>query len=136
MENLQLTKESKQILKEKEPLTSEWIKLLRSGYYTQENYRMADPDVPNSCCCLMVAEIANGRKWEDHYNHRNNFVVALTPMGLRDGLEWTHTLLANTKAGTPFYKPEDWNDILRMNFDQIADLLEHGKVEVDAEKLW
>jgi hypothetical protein len=126
-----LTEESKQTLAQHPEFTEKWIAGLRSGKYTQVQNRMYDPKITNSACCLMVMEmVCNEREWGDH---RDDVITAMPsdmekPYIFPDGL-LPQLLWARTDDGEG-YSVDGWNDALSMTFEQIADLLEYGEVEI------
>lgn len=142
MDKLILSEESKAILQEHAEFTKKWIEGLRSGEYTQVQEAMVDPEIPSSACCLMVAEIVNGRKWEDHkyacnYDEDGEcFEVAALPSDLSSEIHWTENLYATYLSDEGNYikrkpSPPTWNDDIGLSFNQIADLLEYGEVECE-----
>lgn len=137
---LMLTEDSKQIIKEHQAEVDIWIKALRSGIYPQVRETMLHPKIPNSCCCLMVAEVAcNGLVWGEWKSKRTEHCILqlyegipLFPKDLIAGLEWPASLRAKTAIGLTT-SPDYWNDNLDLTFTQIADLLETGEVYYEYE---
>lgn len=140
-----LTEYAKETISENKEFIEKWIKGLRSGKYTQTRGAMVDPDLPNSACCLMVMEMeCNGRKWEEgsytvdedevvEGSEWGTFVVRM-PSEFSNGVRWPQILEATVYGCTSTLvgcaSPHQWNDRYGLTFNQIADLLEHGEVEV------
>lgn len=134
MPKLTLTEESKTKLKENQEFTDKWIAGLRSGKWMQCREMMVYPEIPNSCCCLMVAEIeCNGAKWEDGIRFDKDAGELCNsgwdvPSDMASPSVWTEGLVAINEYGRT-YQVVDWNDDLVLSFNKIADLLENGEVE-------
>lgn len=140
---LTLNEQSKAYLAENSDLKNKWIAGLRSGKYPQITGAMVDPRLPGSCCCLMVAEIeCNNRDWNEAFSETDcDYVdVAVTPEDFQDGLKKLGKLEAiyevpfKFKAKGESWRPAEWNDHLKLTFNQIADLLERGEVEYEVPR--
>ncbi len=131
---LKLDDKSKKTLKENQEFVDKWVVGLRSGKYTQVKEAMVYPDIPQSCCCLMVAEIeGNGKSWEDGINPGNGYTESYpVPSQMPNGCPWLENLVATHPPTTDFdrceYQPYNWNDELELSFEDIATLLETGEV--------
>lgn len=140
---LQLDDESMEAVFTEVEKTQTWIDNLRSGKYKQIQEQMCYTDIPNSACCLNVLECSvKGLKW-------NYFQNALMPSDKNDQLfnsfsaERFNGILAEKLHSTVVYSddpeieegeelyPVQWNDDLMLTFNQIADLLEKGWIQVD-----
>jgi hypothetical protein len=144
MNTLMLKPEHLKILQFNKEIVDKWVAALRSNKWVQHTGAMTDPSIPNSACCLMVAEAeCNNKTVEDYYSKfENQFgyqIDALptskeSPLYLKipdsDDFWFPESLEAkfvNQISGTG-YTPAQWNDSLKLSFEQIATLLETGSV--------
>lgn len=144
MNTLILKPEHFQILQFNKELVDKWVAALRSGKWVQITGAMTDPSIPNSACCLMVAEAeCNNKTVENYYSRFENqsgYDVAGLPSSrvnafrlkvpdnvsswLPENLEATYT----NQIAVSGYTPSQWNDSLKLSFERIATLLETGSI--------
>lgn len=144
-ESLVLNQYSKNILEKYEEFKNNWIGGLRSGEFIQTTTKMCNKEVRNSACCLFVMEmVCNNKCWEDGLNPENvEEGVYYLPSDMENcfhfdgtfGYDLPEHLSANIYSSdrrrlAP-YSPSAWNDRLKLTFNQIADLLEYGEVELE-----
>jgi hypothetical protein len=131
MNKLTLTPESEQALRNNPIDTATWVKGLRSGNYVQNRGGMCDIDIPNSACCLHVLEMdAGGKAWEDGANSWGSLELPSEMVG--ESVMFDDFLAEDIKAVVNLGRkesPAQWNDDLKLTFNQIATLLETGSVE-------
>lgn len=144
MNTLMLKPEHFQILQFNKEIVEQWIAALRSGKWVQITGAMTDPSIPNSACCLMVAEAACNHKVVENYYSRfenqSGYDVAglpssrINPLRLNVPDNVSSTLPENLEATftnqitASGYTPSQWNDSLKLSFEQIATLLETGSI--------
>ena len=139
-----------EVLKENQEIVNKWIVGLRSGKYAQANGAMTDPNIVNSACCLMVLEAECNNKSTSDYTYvdsnntvnsygltddsakclqllRANNASNLLPQALKAELSCGNQVLENSTT------PSQWNDTLKLTFNQIADLLESGSINFEYE---
>jgi hypothetical protein len=103
-----------------------WCAALRSGDFVQVQHEMCEIDDPKSACCLHVASIAvDGNDWSsgvDHCGPQDLEVSA--PFAIR-------AQLAKFKGlGGRERRAENLNDDDELTFNQIADLVDFGELEI------
>lgn len=148
MNTLKLTEGTKELLDRHPKFTVNWIEGLRSGDYIQVQHSMYDVNIDGSACCLQVMEECCNNldrdieiqraEDEGHDLHLPSclYLIDKKPVTLDDELpeELIKAVLTSEDAlgvREAIFLPAEWNDDLNLTFEQIADLLDNGEIEIE-----
>jgi hypothetical protein len=103
-----------------------WCAALRSGDFLQVQDKMCDSRIPKSACCLHVASIAvDDNDWSSGIDHRGPYDLEVSaPFALR-----AQDVIFKRQYGGVFCA-ETLNDSEGLTFNQIADLVDFGELEI------
>ncbi len=103
-----------------------WCAALRSGDYVQVQHEMCESDNPRSACCLHVANIAvDGNEWSSGVDCTSPYKLGVSaPFALK-----AQDVQFENQYGE-ILSADALNDAVELTFNQIADLVDFGELEI------